>query len=94
MDEHALRAALADRFDPGAGELRAVVRAAGDLVDAGRYGADVGRPLTADVVVRNLADAPEDRRAGGLADRWNWWMGALAVAHDGYERFQVRRYRD
>lgn len=71
-------------------EARVVVRQAVDLHDSGRYEADVGVELTNDVVLEELADAPD----GTPADRWNWWMGALEIAYGGYERFGVRRYRE
>jgi hypothetical protein len=87
-DPEALDAALAEAFGGGAGERRAVVRAARDLADSGRLRADRGHPLTVEEVVENLADAPD----GGPADRWNWWIGALDVAHGGYATFGVERY--
>jgi len=91
FDPAALAAALRERFGGGAGEARTVARQATDLAADGRVAADRGTPLTAAVVLRNLADAPE----GGPATRWNWWLGALAVAHgDGYRAFQVVRYPD
>ena len=43
--------------------------------------------LTVAAVVRNLADAPE---GSSVADRWNWWLGALNAAYDGYREFEVR----
>lgn len=89
MDLEELERVLAERFPAGEGERRAVVRQAGDLADAGNYERDVAAPLTADAIVRNLADAPD--RA--LAARWNWWIGALEVAYGGYAEFQVRRFR-
>lgn len=71
------------------GESRVVVRQAVDLADAGQYEADVGVPLTNDVVIEELSDAPP----GTLADRWNWWMGALDLAYTGYAQFGIRRFR-
>jgi hypothetical protein len=70
-------------------ERRVVARQAGDLADAGRYAADKGVALTPQAIVENLADAPDDH---GLVERWNWWMGALDVAHGEYGRFSVRRW--
>lgn len=91
-DEARLVRELDRRFDGDAGERRAVVRAVRDLRDAGLLVDDRGTPLTADVVLAELADAPE---GSSVAERWNWWVGALALAHgDDYARFQVRRYPD
>jgi hypothetical protein len=91
MDEERLDRELARAFDAGPGERRAVVRAARDLADAGRLAADRGSPLDAEVVVTELADAPA---TASLAERWNWWIGALSVAYgDEYARFRVQRYR-
>lgn len=89
MDRDELARALEAQFPVGAGERRAVVRQAGDLADSGHYERDVGAPLTPEAVVRNLKDAPD----GGLASRWNWWMGSLELAYGGYAAFQVRRFR-
>lgn len=74
--------------DSDVDERRVVARAAGDLADSGRYAADKGVGLTPQAVVEHVSDAPEDR---DLVARWNWWMGALDVAHGGYREFQVRR---
>jgi hypothetical protein len=89
MDETHLGAELADRYDAGEGERRAVVRAARDLADSGRLAADRGAALTAGTVVEEVADAPE----GSLARRWNWWIGALELAYGGYETFRIRKHR-
>jgi len=89
MDETRLEAELADRYDAGEGERRAVVRAARDLADSGRLAADRGTVLTAEGVLEEVADAPE----GPLAERWNWWMGALELAYGGYGEFRVHRHR-
>lgn len=89
MDIEELERALAAQFPADEGERRAVVRQARDLADAGRYERDVDAPLTPETIVRNLADAPDP----GLAERWNWWLGALEVAYGGYAEFQVRRFR-
>lgn len=85
MDRERLDTAL-DLFDPTPGERRVVIRQAIDLDDSGRFEDDMDTELTAEVIVDNLQDAPDDR----LADRWNWWIGSLTVAYGGYERFQVR----
>jgi hypothetical protein len=81
--------ALLDSFDPAPGERRAVVRCARDLADSGRLAADRGAPLTAEGVVSELEDAPDGL---SLAERWNWWMGALELAYGGYDAFRVDRY--
>jgi len=91
VDENRLDAALGDAFDADAGERRAVVRAARDLTDAGRLAADRGTPLATETLVAELADAPE---GSSLAERWNWWVGALDVAYGGYAEFEVRRYEE
>lgn len=91
LDRAALATALEERFGGGAGEARTVTRAAADLAADGRVAVDRDEPLTAAVVLRELGDAP----TGSPATRWNWWLGALAVAHgDGYRAFQVVRYPD
>ena len=87
VDSDELTAALA-RFDGTPAERRVVARQARDLADAGLVERDRDDPLTVDVVLDELAGAP----SGGPAARWNWWVGALEVAHGGYERFAVRRY--
>lgn len=90
MEADRLETALAEAFDAPAAERRVVVRQALDLEDAGRYAEthDVG--LTPDRVVAALGEAPA---GSGLADRWNWWIGALEVAHGDYARFSIRRWR-
>ncbi|MFC7191395.1 hypothetical protein [Halocatena marina] len=85
MDRDRLGDAL-EEFDPTPGERRVVVRQALDLSDSGRFEADTGNALTREEIVRNLRDAPDKR----LPERWNWWLGSLAMAYGGYERFQVR----
>ncbi|WP_251341438.1 hypothetical protein [Haloplanus halophilus] len=90
MDPERLDAELAAAFDADAGERRAVVRCARDLADSGRLAADRGSPLTVETVRAELADAPE---GSSLAERWNWWLGALELAYGGgYDAFRVRRY--
>ena len=79
----ALRAA----FDGDDAEYRVVARQARDLADAGIVAEDRGAPLTVAEVVRNLDDAPE---GSAVADRWNWWLGALDAAYGGYREFEVR----
>lgn len=89
MDLDELDAALAEAFDAGDGERRAVARMACDLADTGRYAETADHPLDPDAVVRNLADAPDE----GLASKWNWWLGALEIAFGpGFAEFQVRRF--
>jgi len=88
--DEALSATLDDAFDPAPGERRAVARAARDLADTGRLAEDRDTPLTPELVVAELREAP----AGlSLAERWNWWVGALELAHGGYAEFEVRRFR-
>lgn len=90
MDEAELQEALEARYGGTPAERRAVARAANDLLASGQYAADAETALTVDLVVAELADAPDDRPA----DRWNWWMGALDVAYGGYEQFQVQAWRN
>lgn len=87
MNRAVLEQRLRRSFDGGDEEFRVVARMAGDLSDSGAYAADQGHELTVHEVVGHLESAPR----GDVVDRWNWWMGALAVAHGGYERFTVRR---
>lgn len=90
VDETQLADRLAASFGGTEAERAAVVRAARDLSDSGRYAADTDRSLTVEIVVTELGDAPD----GGPADRWNWWMGALDLAYGGgYGDHQVRRWR-
>lgn len=79
---------LRQAFDGTPPERRAVARAAGDLVDSGRFRGDEGRSLDPEEIIEHLADAPED----GPAARWNWWMGALDTAYGGYWRFRVEAW--
>ena len=82
--------ALGRAFEGSDGERRAVVRAAGDLADSGQLATDRGAPLTVETVVEELAEAPE---GSSLVERWNWWVGALAVAYgDVYAQFGVHRH--
>ncbi|GAB7090676.1 hypothetical protein JCM18237_09470 [Halorubrum luteum] len=87
MDPDRLDTALAEAFGGTEAERRAVVRAARDLVDAEKPASDRGHALTVDDVVRNLSDAPD---GSSVADRWNWWMGALEAAYGGYDYFTIR----
>ncbi|WP_247731188.1 hypothetical protein [Halovivax limisalsi] len=80
---------LRESFGGTVGESRVVVRQAIDLADSGQYEADVGVALSNDLLVDELADAPD----GSPADRWNWWVGALEVAYGGYGQFGIQRYR-
>ena len=82
-----LMKALSAEFDGDDAECRVVARQARDLADAGVVAEDRGEPLTVAEIVRNLADAPE---GSSVADRWNWWLGALNAAYDGYREFEVR----
>lgn len=90
LDRERLDHALERAFEGGEGERRAVVRATGDLADSGRLAADRGAELGVETVVAELADAPD---GSSVSERWNWWIGALAVAYgDEYVQFGVRRY--
>jgi hypothetical protein len=92
MNRERLDHALERAFDGSKGERRAVVRAAGDLADSGRLATDRGAEITVETVVTELADAPDD---ASLSERWNWWIGALAVAYgDEYAQFGVRQYEE
>ena len=89
IDPDRLERRLREEFGGSESESRVVVRQAVDLADSGAYESDVGAPLTTDVVLEELADAPD----GTPADRWNWWIGSLEVAYGGYERFGIRQFR-
>lgn len=90
LQRERLDRALDRSFESSDGERRAVVRAAGDLADSGRLAADRGTPLTVETVVAELAEAPD---GSSLVERWNWWVGALAVAYgDAYAQFGVQRH--
>jgi len=86
VDRQELERVLSETFD-GAGAAAVVARQAGDMADGGQFDADFGGELTVDTVVENLQDAPADY---SLAERWNWWLGALDLSHGGYTRFSVR----
>lgn len=89
IDPERLERRLRVLFGGSAGESRVVVRQALDLADSGQYADDVGVSLSNELVIDELADAPD----GTPAARWNWWIGSLEVAFGGYETFGVRRYR-
>ncbi|AFZ73107.1 hypothetical protein [Natronobacterium gregoryi] len=89
IDPDRLETRLREEFDGTSGERRVVVRQAVDLADSGQYREDTGGPLTNDVVVAELADAPD----GTPADRWNWWIGSLEIAFGDYGTFRIDRYR-
>jgi hypothetical protein len=75
------------------GEAKVVVRQAVDLDDSGYYREDAGADLSVDAVLEHLADAPAD--CTDTVERWNWWIGSLALAYgDKYARFSVRRPPD
>jgi hypothetical protein len=89
LDPNRLETRLQETFDGSAGGARVVARQAVDLDDSGRYEADVGAVLTTELVLDELADAPD----GGPPERWNWWIGSLELAFGGYAEFGVDRYR-
>ena len=86
MDRQELQRVLSGTFDD-AGAAAVVARQAGDMADGGQFDADFGGELTVETVVENLQDAPAEY---SLAERWNWWLGALDISHGGYSRFSVR----
>jgi len=90
MNRELLDLRLEKAFDAPPEARRVVVRQAGDLHDSGRYAETHDDELTADAVVANLSEAPEDQ---GLVERWNWWIGALDLAHEEYDRFRIRAWR-
>lgn len=90
MNRDVLDGRLGQAFDASPAERRVVVRQAVDLHDSGRYATIHGAELSVDDVLRNLREAPDDL---GVVERWNWWVGALHLAHDGFDAFLVRRYR-
>jgi len=87
VDRAELERELAAAFAGTAAARRAVARQARDLADSGRFEADFGRPLTADLVVSNLEDAPDEY---ALLERWNWWLGSLELSQGGYREFRGR----
>jgi len=90
MNRELLDVRLEKAFGATAEARRVVVRQAGDLHDSGRYIETHDVELTAECVVDNLADAPADH---GVIERWNWWMGALDLAHEEYDRFRIRAWQ-
>lgn len=88
MDRKQLEVELERHYDADAAVRRVVARQARDLADSGRIREDLGFQLDAEDVLENLEDAPDDY---ALAERWNWWLGALELAHGGYRQFQIER---
>ncbi|OAQ52216.1 hypothetical protein HTG_11385 [Natrinema mahii] len=89
IDPGRLEVRLREEFGGTMGQSRVVVRQAVDLADSGTYEDDVGTALTNEIVLEELADAPE----GTPPERWNWWIGSLELAYGGYGRFDIRQYR-
>lgn len=89
MNRELLEVRLEKVFDPPPDECRVVVRQAGDLHDSEVYAETHDHELGVDVVIGNLSDAPDDL---SLVDRWNWWIGALDVAHGGFDEFRIRQW--
>lgn len=90
MDREALDRSLDAAFDGEPAERRVVVRQALDLADASRWAkTHDGVTLTVDRLIAELRQAPAD---DDLAERWNWWIGALELAYGGFEQFAVRRW--
>ena len=87
MDRQELTQVLCETFDADADFASVVARQAGDMADAGQFTEDFDAELTVDTIVENLSDAPAEYT---LAERWNWWLGALDLSHGGYTRFSVR----
>ncbi|WP_158855154.1 hypothetical protein [Halorhabdus sp. CUG00001] len=87
MDRQRLHARLVERFEADQDVARIVAREATDLADRGVYEADFDESLGVEIVITNLADAPD---GSTLAERWNWWLGALELSHGAYQRFRVR----
>ncbi|QCW03168.1 hypothetical protein [Natrinema pallidum] len=89
IDPGRLEGRLREEFGGTTDQSRVVVRQAVDLADSGAYESDVGTALTNEIVLEELADAPE----GTPPERWNWWIGSLELAYGGYNRFDIQRYR-
>lgn len=87
MDVHRLDDRLEREFGGSDAERRVLVRQARDLADSGMVERDRGHALTVDELIANLQDAPDEM---SLAEKWNWWMGALETAYGGYHQFTVR----
>ncbi|GAA3873608.1 hypothetical protein GCM10022627_26940 [Haloarcula argentinensis] len=88
VDRTELERELRDAFDTDPDIVTVVARQARDLSESDQFVTDFGAELTVEDIVDNLADAPEDYQ---LAERWNWWLGALDLSHGGYARFSVRQ---
>jgi hypothetical protein len=88
VNRQVLRLLLKQAFPESASDQRRVVaRMAGDLADSGRYREVKQRGLTPQAVVANLEDAADEY---SLLERWNWWIGALDLAHGSHDEFRVR----
>ncbi|WP_435093125.1 hypothetical protein [Halorubrum sp. N11] len=87
MEQQRLENALESEFGGTEAGRRAVARAARDLADSGRPSRDRGHALTVPGVIDHLGDAPD---GSSIAERWNWWLGALDAAYGGYDYFTVR----
>lgn len=87
MDRQELTQTLCESFDADADFASVVARQAGDMSDGDRFADDFDAELTVETIVENLRDAPAEYT---LAERWNWWLGALDLSHGGYARFSVR----
>ncbi|AUG48334.1 hypothetical protein BVU17_12670 [Haloarcula taiwanensis] len=88
VDRTELERELRDAFDADPDIVTVVARQARDLSESDQFVTDFGAELTVEDVIDNLADAPEEYQ---LAERWNWWLGALDLSHGGYARFSVRQ---
>lgn len=88
MNRELLSIRLEKVFGAATAERRVVVRQAGDLHDSGKYRADHDARLTVDVIIANLSEAPADY---DLVERWNWWIGAMELAHEGYQPFLIHQ---
>jgi hypothetical protein len=87
VDRQELTQTLCESFDADADFASVVARQAGDMADGDRFADDFDAELTVETIVENLRDAPAEYT---LAERWNWWLGALDLSHGGYARFSVR----
>lgn len=90
MNRELLEIRLDRAFEAPREARRVVVRQAVDLHDSGRYAETHDVELTVERVVEELGEAPEDH---GLVDRWNWWIGALELAHTEYDRFRIHAWQ-
>jgi hypothetical protein len=89
MNRELLDFRLQRAFEATPDARRIVVRQAGDLHDSGQYAETKGVELTPGRVIENLSEAPADH---GLVERWNWWVGAMELAHGEYDRFRIRAW--